>query len=62
MENEQYCDRNYCLNYESCYECPISKLFVCNSVICDLSGEKREIGPCQFLKIDENGQEDCCPY
>ena len=46
---------------DSCEFCP-NKAPNCTSTICALSGEKREIGPCKFLRIDENGNEDCCPY
>jgi hypothetical protein len=34
----------------------------CTSEVCCLSGEKREIGPCKFLRITGSGREDCCPY
>jgi len=35
---------------------------VCTSKICDLSGDKRQIGPCKFLHISDDGKEDCCPF
>ena len=33
---------------------------ICHSTVCCVSQEKREVGQCPYLCINESGEEDCC--
>lgn len=40
----------------------MQELPICTATRCDLSGQKREVGPCKFFRVVKDDVEECSPY